>query len=427
MENTLRSHGIPFHLLQGDPIVTVPSFVREHGAIALVCDFSPVRVPSMWVKEIAEIMQTSSSSLSEPQYAKPIPMIQIDAHNVIPCWHASPKVEYGARTLRGKMSKVMSEYLIEDFCDFDAPSISTTANAKTALALKDCPPVNWTAVLASLSINRDVKEVDWLMPGTAGAWQMLRSFCEKKLDLYAEKRNDPNIDACSDMSPYYHFGHISVQRAILYIKSLRKHANGGTDAYIEEAIVRRELADNFCYYNANYDNLHGIHDWAKESLNIHKADKRTVIYTREQFELGQSHEDLWNAAQLQMVNTGKMHGFLRMYWAKKILEWSPTPEEALSTAIYLNDKYQLDGRDPNGYVGCMWSIGGIHDQGWMERTIFGKIRYMNYDGCKRKFDVSKFVNKFPPSASNAKKAAARYASTGTIGSVVVKKEKEQEK
>jgi deoxyribodipyrimidine photo-lyase len=157
-----------------------------------------------------------------------------------------------------------------------------------------------------------------------------------------------------------------------------------------------------------------------------------VVYTRDQLENAETHEDLWNAAQLQVVQTGKMHGFLRMYWAKKILEWSATPEEALATAIYLNDKYQLDGRDPNGYVGCMWSIGGIHDQGWAERTIFGKIRYMNLDGCKRKFDVQKFVNKFPPSAANARKATSRLVKENGGGgnalgySVVIKKDKESE-
>lgn len=162
-------------------------------------------------------------------------------------------------------------------------------------------------------------------------------------------------------------------------------------AFCEESIVRRELSDNFCYYNKNYDNLKGAYDWAQKTLDDHRKDKRTYVYSRDQLEQARTHDDLWNSAQIQMVKEGKMHGFLRMYWAKKILEWTKTPEEALETAIYLNDRYQLDGRDPNGYVGCMWSIAGIHDQGWREREVFGKIRY---DGCKRKFDVAAFVARY---------------------------------
>jgi len=140
--------------------------------------------------------------------------------------------------------------------------------------------------------------------------------------------------------------------------------------------------------------LEGSYEWARKTLNDHKKDKREYLYSLEEFEKGLTHDDLWNAAQIQMVRDGKMHGFLRMYWAKKILEWTESPEQALEFAIYLNDKYELDGRDPNGYVGCMWSICGVHDQGWKERPVFGKIRFMNYNGCKRKFDVNAFVNKY---------------------------------
>jgi deoxyribodipyrimidine photo-lyase len=141
---------------------------------------------------------------------------------------------------------------------------------------------------------------------------------------------------------------------------------------------------------SNYDNFEGFHKWAKETLNEHRNDEREYTYSLEQFENAETHDDLWNAAQLEMVKTGKMHGFMRMYWAKKILEWTKTPEQALEFGIYLNDKYELDGRDPNGYVGVAWSIGGVHDRAWGERPVFGKIRYMNYNGCKRKFDVNKY-------------------------------------
>eukprot|EP00605_Chrysophyceae_sp_TOSAG23-4_P002135 GSChrysophyteH1.ASY1.ANO1.2362.1 assembled CDS len=350
VESNLRAAKIPFYLTSGDPCKSIPKFCTR--------------------------LQ--------------LPMIQVDAHNIVPVWHASPKLEYGARTIRSKINAVISTYLRDDM-----PPLSSNIDADKVMSA--CKPVDWKAALKSLEINREIKEVDWITPGTAAARKMLESFCETKLIHFADKRNDPNTLVASEMSPYYHFGQFSVQRAILHIKSLRRYSEG-TASYCEEAVIRRELSDNFCFYNPNYDNLDGIYPWAKESLDLHKADVRNPLYTRDQLEAAETIDDLWNAAQLQMVQIGKMHGFLRMYWAKKILEWTASPEEALATSIYLNDKYSLDGRDPNGYVGCMWSIGGVHDQGWMERSIFGKIRYMNYAGCKRKFDVAKFVQKYPPAS-----------------------------
>lgn len=173
-------------------------------------------------------------------------------------------------------------------------------------------------------------------------------------------------------------GHLSFQRLTMEVKALNKYANG-TAAFIEEGLVRRELSDNFVYYAPdNYDELDSAAQWAQDTLELHSSDQREYLYSLEEFERGETHDDLWNAAELQLIQTGKMHGFLRMYWAKKILEWSPSPIMALRTAQYLNDKYALDGRDPNGFVGVGWSIMGIHDMGWKERPIFGKIRFMNY-------------------------------------------------
>ena len=163
---------------------------------------------------------------------------------------------------------------------------------------------------------------------------------------------------------------------------------------MEELIVRRELADNFCFYNPQYDSFAGFPTWAQKTLDEHRRDPREYLYTLAQFEQAQTHDDLWNAAQLEMVQTGKMHGYLRMYWAKKILEWTRSPEEALQIAIYLNDRYELDGRDPNGYTGIAWSLGGVHDRAWGERKVFGKIRYMSYNGCKSKFDVTAYIKKY---------------------------------
>jgi deoxyribodipyrimidine photo-lyase len=164
-------------------------------------------------------------------------------------------------------------------------------------------------------------------------------------------------------------------------------------SFLEELVVRRELADNFCYYNAHYDQFDGFPNWAKETLREHQKDRREYIYTLKEMEAAQTHDDLWNAAQMEMVHKGKMHGYLRMYWAKKILEWTQSPQDALQVAIYLNDRYELDGRDPNGYTGIAWSIGGVHDRAWKERAIFGKVRYMSYKGASGKFDVKAYIQK----------------------------------
>jgi deoxyribodipyrimidine photo-lyase len=162
---------------------------------------------------------------------------------------------------------------------------------------------------------------------------------------------------------------------------------------LEELVVRRELSDNFCFHNPHYDRVAGFPQWAQTTLDAHRRDPRPYLYSRDELEAAQTHDDLWNAAQLEMVRRGKMHGYLRMYWAKKILEWTESPEQAQEIAIYLNDKYELDGRDPNGYTGVAWSIGGVHDRAWGTRPVFGKIRYMSYNGSKGKFDVRAYAQK----------------------------------
>uniref|UniRef100_A0A7S4ERN8 Deoxyribodipyrimidine photo-lyase n=2 Tax=Chrysotila carterae TaxID=13221 RepID=A0A7S4ERN8_CHRCT len=254
-------------------------------------------------------------------------------------------------------------------------------------------PTDWAAVRKGLTVDMSVPEVDWCTPGSAAALVALDEFIKERLRIFAEKRNDPNVHASSDLSPYLHFGQLSAQRMALTVKKSGGKSEG-IASFLEEAVVRRELSDNFVFYQPNYDSLDGAAGWARDSLELHAKDKREHVYTLEQLDKAQTHEDLWNAAQRQMVATGKMHGFMRMYWAKKILEWSPSPAEAHKRAIYLNDRYSLDGRDPNGYVGIGWAIMGTHDMGWTERAIFGKIRFMNYNGCKRKFDIARYVAKW---------------------------------
>lgn len=193
----------------------------------------------------------------------------------------------------------------------------------------------------------------------------------------------------------FSLGQVSVQRTILEVNKYKTKYPEDVKKFCDEAIIWREMADNFCYYNKNYDNLNSIPKWAINTLNIHRNDKRPYIYTDQEFDLAKTHDPLWNAAQIELRNDGKMHGFMRMYWAKKILEWTQTPEDALRIAIYLNDRYSLDGRDPNGYAGILWCIGGNHDREFDERPIYGKVRFMTYEGCKRKFDIFEYIKRHP--------------------------------
>lgn len=242
----------------------------------------------------------------------------------------------------------------------------------------------------------EVPEIAWCEPGEDAAMEVLmgskNGFLTARLKNYSMDRNNPlKPKALSGLSPYLHFGQIAAQRCALEARKVRTLSPQAVDTFSEELIVRRELADNFCFYQPHYDSLQGAWEWARRTLMDHASDKREHTYTMQQLEKAQTADPLWNASQLEMVHYGKMHGFMRMYWAKKILEWTSGPTEALAIAITLNDKYEIDGRDPNGYVGCMWSICGVHDQGWRERPVFGKIRYMNYAGCKRKFDVDGYI------------------------------------
>jgi len=364
IEAILSHLNIPFVMLLGDPVSTLPPFISGHHISRLVTDFDPLRTKRYWKKEVCNQLI--------------IPVVEVDAHNLIPCWIASDKEEYGAYTLRPKIHRLLPEFM-----DEFPPLVPFPDSHQTRRN-------NWEVILSSMAPDRSVKPVKWLKSGENAAKTILERFLTERLTDYGQDKNDPVLNATSALSPYLHFGHLSPQRVALEV--LKNYPrNPGSDAFLEELIVRRELADNFCYYNPHYDSLEGIKPWAKETLQKHRHDEREYGYSTEQFESGGTHDTLWNAAQHEMIKTGRMHAYMRMYWAKKILEWSPSPEEALQTAIYLNDKYELDGRDPNGYTGCMWSIGGIHDRAWSERSVFGKIRYMNRNGCERKFDVRKYI------------------------------------
>ena len=365
VHSSLGKLNIQFHLLQGKTDQAISKFIDKYKVGHLVVDFSPLKV---YKNRLNKVLQKTA-----------IPVSQVDAHNIVPVWQASEKKEFAAYTIRPKIKKLLPDYLTEIPEVISHPHILDVTQDK----------INWDNALSSLRLDESVRPLDWINPGEKSAQELLKKI-KSGLVNYNEQRNDPNLGKLSNMSPFFHYGHIAPQRVALEIKNSNLPPED-KDAYLEEMIVRRELADNFCHYEKNYDQFEGFHAWAQKTLNEHRNDEREFVYSPEEFEYSETHDDLWNAAQDEMKIKGKMHGFMRMYWAKKILEWSPSPEIAQQTAIELNDKYQIDGRDPNGYTGIAWSIGGIHDRAWFERPVFGKIRFMNYNGCKRKFNVQKYI------------------------------------
>ena len=366
VEKDLRTRNIPFYLLNGAPEYEIVQFVRNYKISSLVTDFDPLLVKKNWKQEVAATID--------------IPFYEVDSHNIVPCWIASPKQEYGAYTLRPKIKKLLPLYL-DEFPKLKSHPVDWK---------KPVAKILWKRLSAGLQIDRSVKEVRWILPGEKSARKALARFLDRGLKNYVDDRNDPTLPGQSNLSPYLHFGQLSAQRVALAVSTSSVPA-AVKEAFLEELTVRRELADNFCNYNPSYDQCDAFPDWAKKTLHEHRKDRREFIYSREELEKGLTHDQLWNAAQLELVKRGKMHGYMRMYWGKKILEWIRSPEEALKYAIYLNDRYELDGRDPNGYAGIAWSLGGVHDRAWNERPVFGKIRYMSYNGCKSKFNVNKYI------------------------------------
>ncbi len=366
VEQKLQPLNIPFRLLlNNDVSVALKTFIRENNVTAVVSDFDPLRHKQEWIADINTVEEVAH--------------YEVDAHNIVPCWKASPKAEFGAYTLRPKIKRLLTEFLT------GFPELKPQQNAPQIAG--NYPSVREAYTLATF--DSSVTAIKSIVPGEEAALNALRHFIPHKLTGYAINRNNPCIDGQSGLSPYLHFGQLSAQRVAWEVSRLPDSPD--KDALLEELIVRRELADNFCFYNPHYDSPEGFPEWARKDIDLHRNDEREYLYTREELETATTHDPLWNAAQTEMVRTGKMHGYMRMYWAKKILEWTPSIETAMEYAIGLNDKYSLDGRDPNGYAGIAWSIGGVHDRAWFPRPVFGKIRYMSYSGCKSKFDIADYI------------------------------------
>ncbi|MDH7487993.1 MAG: deoxyribodipyrimidine photo-lyase [Anaerolineae bacterium] len=362
----LRERGIQMAVRLGQPDDVAVELA--HAAALAVTDRGYLRIQRRWRASAAERMAC--------------PLIQVEGDVVVPVETASAKEEYSAATLRPKIHRRLAEFLVP--LREGLPRVDSLG-----LNLDSVPLADESAVLSLLNIDRSVPPSPLFRGGTAEAKHRLAKFVRNHLRHYADLRNDPNEDAASHMSPYLHFGQISP----LYIAlEVQREGGSGAEAYLEELIVRRELSMNFVFYNPHYDSPDSLPSWALKTLAEHEEDAREYLYSRDELERGQTHDTYWNAAQREMIVTGKMHGYMRMYWGKKILEWTPSAAEAFRIALYLNNKYELDGRDPNGFAGVAWCF-GKHDRPWASRPVFGSVRYINANGLRRKFDADAYVRK----------------------------------
>jgi deoxyribodipyrimidine photo-lyase len=347
----------------------------ELGAVQLgsqaslaVVDRGYLKIQKYWRKYAAERMDC--------------PLIQVESDVIVPVEEASSKEEYAAATFRPKIKKKLDHFLTP--LKRTNPRVNSLTLDFHHFHIDDVGKA-----IAKLRMDRSVQKAKDYLGGPGEAQKRLQVFLQSKLDRFPDLRNDPTLDYLSHMSPYLHFGQISP----LWIAfQALKTKSPGTEAFLEELIVRRELSMNFVYYNERYDSLEAIPDWAKKTLKTHQKNRRPYLYRLGELEAAKTHDPYWNAAQKEMVVKGKMHGYMRMYWGKKIIEWSQTPEEAFKKALYLNNKYELDGRDPNGFTGVAWCF-GKHDRPWGERPILGQVRYMNDKGLKRKFDADAYVKR----------------------------------
>ncbi|MCW2921470.1 MAG: phr [Thermoleophilia bacterium] len=325
-----------------------------------------------------------------------VPLVSVDADVVVPgaCF---PKQEYAARTIRPKLHRVLDRYIDELGADGHG-SRAPEGNVPDVAAM-------WPGIVDRTGARGGASSAS---SGTAAARRQLATFVETHLHGYASARNRPELDATSRLSHFVRFGQLAAHEAVRAVRDSGA-PQVDVDTFIEEFVVRRELAYNFVRWNPLADRLTGAPDWAQRTLAAHASDQREWLWDDDALEAGDTHDPLWNAAQRQLVERGHMHGYVRMYWAKKILEWRADPADAFEVTLRLNDRYSLDGRDPNGIVGVAWAIAGVHDRAWTERPIFGMIRYMSLASTGRKFDSKAYVATWGGVRGEAVRDPGRYA------------------
>lgn len=311
----------------------------------------------------------------------------VDSSCIVPM-NRLEKREYAAYTIRPKIRKMLPAYLtaVEEI----RPKKKWVPQAEVEATHTDVTAADIAELVASCEIDHSVRPSTTYRGGSVAAEKRLLEFLERHLFHYGTERNEPSAHATSNMSPYLHFGHISSLEVALAARGYAAEHKLFADEYLEELIVRRELAFNYSRFVERPESFSNLPDWARATLLKHAADPRDPSYSREQFERAETHDPLWNATQKEMLLRGKIHGYYRMYWGKKIIEWSVTCQDALDTMIYLHDRHALDGRDPNTYANILWCF-GLHDRPWTERPVFGQIRWMSFDGMKRKTNIEAYM------------------------------------
>jgi deoxyribodipyrimidine photo-lyase len=376
---TLVRRGIKMVIQKGTPAEIALKLGRN--ASIIVCDCGYLRHQKAWRDQVAQ--QAACR------------VVQVESDVIVPLRVVSTKAEYAARTIRPKIHKHLDSYLNEF-------KPATVKQSSLNLDIQGIDLGNVDAVLQKLKIDRGVPAVtQFFTGGTSQARQIFKGFIHQRLGRYVDNRNQPQTDDISHMSPYLHFGQISPLYLALKIMQADSRLQEAKEAFLEEMIVRRELAMNFVNYTPHYDSYKCLPNWARRTLADHEKDTREYVYTRRQLENSRTHDEYWNAAMREMKHTGFMHNYMRMYWGKKILEWTKTPQHAFRTTLAINNKYFLDGRDANSYTGVAW-VFGVHDRAWFERPIFGKIRYMAASGLERKCDIRGYVNKVDALAKRAR-------------------------
>jgi deoxyribodipyrimidine photo-lyase len=361
----LKKRGIGF-VLRRYPDHHLLKFCAEVRASLVIGDENPMREPEHWREKVTAQLG--------------VPFWTVDADVIVPS-KLLLKEQYGAYTARPVIRRLLPEFL--------QPVGNTRAKVDWRPPRRMKSLMSDADITEAWELDRSVAPVNNIVGGTDQALKRLKNFIRNELANYLVDRNKPEHDGTSHLSAYLHFGHVGPHTVALAVQKADA-PQAAKEAFLEQLIVRRELAINFVRFNPDYDNFESGTPWAHQSLAEHAADPRK-IYSERQLEDAQTHDPLWNASQMQMVKTGFMHNYMRMYWAKKILEWSKTPARAYQMAVYLNDKYELDGRDPNGYAGIAWAIVGKHDRPWFERPIFGKIRYMSFNSTSKKFDSESYI------------------------------------
>jgi len=365
VEDDCAERGVGF-VMRRAPNEDHERFFADVGAAMVIGDENPMRVPQQWRETLAERLE--------------VPFWTVDADVIVPS-KLLEKAQFSAGVARPRLYRALPEFL-QPYANPSAEYEWKKPHGLLADDVREDITRGWH------DFDRSVKPVEAWTGGHHAAMKRLHKFCSQMLESYEAERAHPETDGSSKMSPYLHFGHISPLTIALAIDAAAKQhpkLKSARDSYFNELIVWRELAVNFVRYQPAYDSVECADNWAKATIAEHDRDQREVLYKLPVLEEARTHDELWNAAQLQMVRYGWMHNYLRMYWAKKIVEWTPNARIAQKVAIYLNDKYFLDGRDPNGYAGVAWAILGKFDRAWFDRPVFGKRRYMSGASTGKKF------------------------------------------